>query len=311
MAEKADYIVVRTAAGMAYGTALLSEAALSQLLDHPETLLWRHLDRPVKLSHETLLVEAELPLVGGLVRAAYKQFRPRGWWKAISGAFARAERCGDGPLAERVWPSASPRRVPWRFANPAAGRRPAPITWQPNGFRARTCTCSAGGSPGSPLSDDCDWPPAVAESTGRLLGRMHAAGVVHRDLKAANFVAVEGENDVAVYLVDLDGVCLGRRPHARRRAADLARLAAGLAAHPWVTPAICRRFLRAYVRGIPAGSDRLEAFMARHRPRARRARAGGSVGKGGNVVETRMGTGDSTPERSNPRFRRGRSPRVS
>ena len=86
-----------------------------------------------------------------------------------------------------------------------------------------------------------------AKSTGRLLGRMHAAGVVHRDLKAANLVAVEEENDVAVYLVDLDGARLGRRPHARRRAADLARLAAGLAAHPWVTPAVCRRFLRAYV----------------------------------------------------------------
>lgn len=87
MAEKADYIVVRTAAGTAYGTALLPEASLSQLLEHPETLLWRHLDQPIKLSHDSVLVQAELPLAGGTVPIAYKQFRPQGWWKAFWGRF--------------------------------------------------------------------------------------------------------------------------------------------------------------------------------------------------------------------------------
>jgi tRNA A-37 threonylcarbamoyl transferase component Bud32 len=247
MAEQADYIVVRTAAGVAYGTARLPEMALSQLLEHPETLLWRHLDRPVKLSHESLLVEAELPLTGGPVRAAYKQFRPRGWWKAISGRFrtSRAMRgwtLGRALLALGV---ATPRPLAVcepRHRSPPGANYLA-TEWIPGenlhlfGWRLARL----------PIERRLRLASRCAESTGRLLGRMHAAGVVHRDLKAANLVAVEGENDVAVHLVDLDGVRLGRRPHARRRAADLARLAAGLVAHPWVTPAICRRFLRAYV----------------------------------------------------------------
>ena len=130
MAEKADYIVVRTAAGVAYATALLSEAALAQLLEHPETLLWRHLDRPVKLSHETVLVEGELPLAGGpelggtgvspespestgkmpvppgAGRSAWptSSFVPRAGGRRFAGVFAPAAPCGDGGLAAALDP---------------------------------------------------------------------------------------------------------------------------------------------------------------------------------------------------------------
>ena len=247
MAEKADYIVVRTAAGAAYGAARLPETAVAQLLEHPDALLWRHLDRPVKLSHETLMVEAELPLLGGPVRAAYKQFRPRGWWKTLSGRFrtSRAMRgwtLGRALLALGI---ATPR--PLAVCEPRRGSPPGAsylaTEWIPGenlhvfGWRLADL----------PIARRLRLASRCAESAGRLLGKMHAAGVVHRDLKAANLVAVEGANDVAVYLVRLGRRASGGRPHVRRRAADLARLAAGLAAHPWVTPAICRRFLRAYL----------------------------------------------------------------
>ena len=59
--------------------------------------------------------------------------------------------------------------------------------------------------------------------------------------------------DVHAYLVDLDGLQPGGLVSFQRRARDLARLAAGLAAHPWVTRSICRRFLRAYVEESPKG----------------------------------------------------------
>ncbi len=282
MAEKADYIVVRTAAGTAYGTALLPEASLSQLLEHPETLLWRHLDQPIKLSHDSVLVQAELPLAGGTVPIAYKQFRPQGWWKAFWGRFrtSRALRAWTlgrtllalGIATPRPLAAIEPRRGPPRGANYLAtewipGENLHVFAWRlaklPSERRLR-------------LASRC------AENAGRLLGRMHAAGVVHRDLKAANLVAVEAENDVAVYLVDLDGVRMGCRPHMCRRAADLARLAAGLAAHPWVTPTICRRFLRAYVEeSRPAAIDwkrlwravarRADAHVQRQRRQGRQA----------------------------------------
>ena len=76
---------------------------------------------------------------------------------------------------------------------------------------------------------------------------MHAAGATHRDLKAANLLVVEEGCNVIAYLVDLDGLQPGGHVSFKRQARDLARLATGLAAHPWVTRAICRRFLRAYL----------------------------------------------------------------
>ncbi len=95
---------------------------------------------------------------------------------------------------------------------------------------------------------------ACAEQLGRLIGRMHAAGAVHRDLKAANFLARDASGGVEVWLVDLDGLQIGRRINVARRARNVARLAAGLAAHPWVMRSIGRRFLRAYELEFPPGA---------------------------------------------------------
>ena len=99
---------------------------------------------------------------------------------------------------------------------------------------------------GWPLPERLREASFCAARLGRLVGQMHAAGISHRDLKAANLLAVRRGDDLAVYLVNTDGVRIGRRPGARRRAAELARLAIALEAHPWVTRSICCRFLRAY-----------------------------------------------------------------
>jgi tRNA A-37 threonylcarbamoyl transferase component Bud32 len=255
MTDQADFTVVRTTAGTAYGEARLPRPELIRLLEHPDALVWRCLDRPVKISHECLLVEAELPLADGPVRVAYKQFRPRTWWKTLCGQFRRSR-------ARRGWELG--RAL---LARGIATPRPlaACETRDHRFFRASYLATEwiAGGENlhlfGWRLADDpagrrLRWASRCAVSLGRLLGRMHAAGVVHRDLKAANLLAVQQHEDVAVYLVDLDGVRIARRASWRRRARDLARLAAGLQAHPWVTPSVCRRFLRAYLAEFPPGT---------------------------------------------------------
>ena len=218
--------------------ARLPRPELTRLLAQPDALVWRHLDRPVKISHETLLVEAELPLADGPVHVAYKQFRPRRWWKTLCGRFRRSRarrgwELGRALLARGI---ATPRplaacepRKPWFFRTSylatewiAGGENLHLFGWRladyPAPQRLR-------------LASRC------AINLGRLLGRMHAAGVVHRDLKAANLLAAQKHEDVAVYLVDLDGVRIVQRAGAAGGAADLARLAAGLQAHPWLTPA--------------------------------------------------------------------------
>jgi tRNA A-37 threonylcarbamoyl transferase component Bud32 len=271
MGQEQYYRRVHAPTGVAYGVADLPEAELLRLLKRPDALVWRHLDRPVKLSHVCVLVEAELPLAGGAIRVAYKQFRPRGWWKSLCGRFRR-----------------SPARRSWDLGRALLARgiaTPRPLAGCEPRDRCLACTSYlatewiAGGEnlhlfawrladlqPETRLR----WASRCAVRLGQLLGRMHAQGVVHRDLKAANLLAVQRSADVAVWLTDLDGVRIGRRARPRRRAADLARLAAGLDAHPWLTPSVVCRFLRAYVAEFPPHGGDWKTLWRQVAPRARR-----------------------------------------
>jgi tRNA A-37 threonylcarbamoyl transferase component Bud32 len=61
----------------------------------------------------------------------------------------------------------------------------------------------------------------LLRSTGRLIGRLHEAGITHRDLKALN-ILVDERGRIA--LVDLDGLRAAGRVGLRRAAKDLGRL---------------------------------------------------------------------------------------
>ncbi len=218
MSDYSPQKVVHTPDGVAYGDAALPEAELLRLLKDPESLLWRHLDRPVKISHECLLVEAELPLAGATVQVAYKQFRPRSWWKSLCGRFRR-----------------SPARRGWELGRALLARgiaTPRPLAacvprgrWLSAASYLATAWIAAGENlhlfawrlAELPASQRLRLASRCAVRLGQLLGRMHAQGVVHRDLKAANLLAAEDRDDVAVWLLDLDGVRILRRPGTRRR----------------------------------------------------------------------------------------------
>lgn len=91
-----DFTELCVRGGKAYGLSELPERRLSRLLKDPDELLWQNLHRPVKIGHGTLMVEAELALVGGPVHVAYKRYRPRNWWKSLCWLFRRSR-------ARRAW----------------------------------------------------------------------------------------------------------------------------------------------------------------------------------------------------------------
>ena len=62
-----------------------------------------------------------------------------------------------------------------------------------------------------------------------------------RDPSAGRGEAIE------CHVVDPDGVRIRRRITPRRRARDLTRLAASMAAHPWLPRTTLMRFIRGYV----------------------------------------------------------------
>jgi tRNA A-37 threonylcarbamoyl transferase component Bud32 len=89
----------------------------------------------------------------------------------------------------------------------------------------------------------------AAASLGSLLARMHSWNISHGDLKGCNLVVSEQADGVSPYLIDLDSVRFLRRLGSSQPARDLARLAASMEAHSWLSRTVRLRFLRAYLQG--------------------------------------------------------------
>lgn len=244
-----------TANCAARGIGELPNSLFRRIAENPADFLWQNLVRPVKISHESIIVEAELPLDDHTVRVAYKQFRPRNWWKALC-AWFRSSRAFDGWQRGRLLMAHGISTARPIFACRGRGWHSPGTSYLATqwiegsenlhvwGWRLADC----------PLAFRLRRAAQCAESLGHLIGRMHAACITHRDLKAANLLVVEEGNQVTTWLVDLDGMRAGNNVSPERRASDLARLAVGLTAHAWVSRTICRRFLRAYATEFPPGT---------------------------------------------------------
>jgi len=232
-------------------------ATIEQLLADPEAVIRRVLTRPVKISHGCVVVEAGLPFGDRRIPVAYKQYRPRNWWKALCRLFGRSPARRDWAVARRL------------VAMGVATARPV-LLIEPRGpwlrRRSYLATEWIRGSQNLhlygwkltqlPLEQRLGRAARCAESLGRLIGRLHARGVAHRDLKGANLLVADREGRIATSLVDVAGARFLPRLSDRRRARNLARLAVGLEAHPWVGRSARCRFLRSYLRELNApGAD--------------------------------------------------------
>ena len=247
-----EYTMLHASGGVAYGALALPQAELQRMLDEPDGLLWRNLHRPVKIAQNSLMVEAELPVLRGMARVAYKQYRPRNCWKSLLGLFRRSRAQSAWHLGYRLLACGIPTPRPVAMCRPRGPRLRQSSYLATEWIEAADNLHLYGWRlAGRPSHQRLRSAARCAESLGRLVGRMHALHVAHRDLKGANLLVAERGDQVATYLIDLDGVRFCRHLSPSRRAANLARLAAGIAAHPWVTRTTYRRFLRAYLEELP------------------------------------------------------------
>ena len=83
----------------------------------------------------------------------------------------------------------------------------------------------------------------LAAAVGRTLGRLHAAGASHRDLKPNNVLVSTGDGPPRAWVIDLDAVTFPPVLTERRRRRDLERLLRGLPDAPRTARG---RFLKAY-----------------------------------------------------------------
>ncbi len=100
---------------------------------------------------------------------------------------------------------------------------------------------------------------AVARSLGATIGRLHAAGLDHRDLKHSNLLL---RPDDSFVLLDLDSLIPPRAPSQRARARSLGQLEAYAAdLYPWLSRSDRARFFSAYLAETPEWRGRRRELM--------------------------------------------------
>jgi tRNA A-37 threonylcarbamoyl transferase component Bud32 len=248
-------VILETPAATLWGDPRVSEPARKSIAKDPQRFIRFATAMPVKISRETLVLETELPLDGETCPVAVKYYCPPSFAKKVSAMFRR-------PKAVRSWEKAE-------FLRTQDIATPGPLLacllrgWASLGGNFLVTQWVTGGEnlhlfgwrlAKRPLDERLRFAAACAESLGRMIGRLHAAGATHRDLKAANLLVVETDSGLKTWLVDLDGLRIGGTVSFDRQARDIARLAAGMTAHPWVTGSVACRFLRAYAREFPQGT---------------------------------------------------------
>ena len=108
----------------------------------------------------------------------------------------------------------------------------------------------------------------AAEALGELIGRLHAAGLDHRDLKHSNLML---HRDTSFSLLDLDALEARPRLSLRRRVRALSQLEAyAVDLYPWLLRTHRARFLRAYLQHAPELAGRRRELVARVSRRAAR-----------------------------------------
>ncbi len=244
-----DFVALRTPSGRSHGVSEMPVDTLRKISTSPETLLWENMHRPVKLDRGSVIVEADLRLGEDTVHVAYKRYRARKWWKQLLAPFrpARAVQSWQRghALQLRGIPAARPvvavdRRRPWYRCESYLA-----VQWIEGSENLHLYLWRMAEKPTQVRMRQAN---RCAESIGRLLGRMHAQRVLHGDLKGSNLLVADRNGRIESYLVDVDDVCLNAETSRANRVADVARLAASLEAHPWVSRTVRVRFLRAYLK---------------------------------------------------------------
>ncbi len=256
MATNRDFFRCDVAGGRGHAVRDFDVGRLQQLIESPQRFIEQNLEVPLKISHSSIVVEADVPLGGSMHHALYKRIGVTSFTKWLTSFFRQSR-------AEQSW-----RLGHALLVRGIATARPLAMVipkWQ---FKPRVSFLVTEWIEGAKDFHQFAWSLAklpegecfriscrVAENLGELVGRMHEAHVTHRDLKGCNILITRELDDVSCYLIDMHGVEIRRFLSKRYQVRNLARLALSAETHPWVTRTMRLRFLRAYCRAIGVRQD--------------------------------------------------------
>lgn len=256
-----DYYRLAQPTGSACAVAELPRPALAELLAGARGFVNRWLSRPIKLGHRSIVVQGELQVGDERVDVAVKRWREPAWRRRLQGRWSsRAARQWHRAHALLARDIATPRPVACLELATAAGVAESVLIarWEHEAIDLHRRAWALASLPAKTRRQAAD---RAAVALGQLVGRLHFWRIAHRDLKWCNLLITADDTPRAL-VTDLDGLRLPGRwrmagPLAyRTRVRNLARLAASLALHPWVSRTTCLRFLRSYLAHEPSrGSD--------------------------------------------------------
>jgi tRNA A-37 threonylcarbamoyl transferase component Bud32 len=241
-----------------YAASELPRDLLIRLAECPELPLRMGPAETIKAGGSALVVRACLPLGNSMRAVAYKRVLRKNLLKQITQALGENRTFRAFLAGQRLLMLGVATARPLAVIVPSRFDLHSPswlaTEWLDGAeelarFAARLRHRSTGRE--APSAD------AAAVAVGTLLGRMHAAGIAHRDLKPQNIMLrFEGRSHLAkAYLVDLDGIRFVRRIGERVRWRNLARLAIG--ENRWAELRLTTRyrFLVAYLAAAGTAGD--------------------------------------------------------
>lgn len=249
-----EFYRLQVPAAAGHAVADLPRHEFQRLLAQPDAPLRSGADHPLKLAHRSVVVQSQLQLMNGPATVAYKRVRAKNWWKALAFLFRRSPALEAWYLGQalllRGIATSRPIFVCEKRRFGLRGDSYLATEWIEGAINLHLFGWNLARSTADERRRRVR---RAADALGRLIGKMHAWHISHRDLKGCNLMFTERDDDLAAYLIDLDGVHVARRLSFATRARNLARLATSIEAHPWVTRSDRLRFLRAYMREAPAG----------------------------------------------------------
>ena len=238
-----------------YAAAELPRDQLLRLVEYPELPLNRGPAEIIKAGNSALVVRTELALGPLMKSIMYKRVTRKTWVKQVTQSLGvnrtlRTFLVGH-KLLERGVPTARPLAVivPGRFQ---LGEPSYLATeWLTGAENLDACVRSKHTGQSRSIR-------AIANATGELLGKLHAAGAAHRDLKSQNLmVRYAAQTATAdLFAVDLDGVSFPAQLTDSIRWRNLSRLAVCEQGWKRFGPATRLRVLQAYL--TAAGRSRAE-----------------------------------------------------
>lgn len=245
-----DYQRLRVGRTRVHAVRDLDREVLRELAANPAALLTQFQHQPLKLSHTSVVVQAELTIDGAIQKVAWKRCRVGGWKRWLA-PLRRSRAMAAWYNGQALWQRGIATARPLCVIDPPGRDTYVATQWIEGAENLHLFAWRIAELPrqqAEPLA--C----AAAESLGKLIGSMHRWRIAHRDLKWGNLLAVQRGEQVETALIDADSLRIRRWLWRNERIRNLARFASSLVLHPSVRNRHRVRFLKAYLAAL--GQDR-------------------------------------------------------